>query len=204
MRAGAEVARHLHRQHPLRRQGREQARQQPVVIVEPVQCRIRKDEAGRPLRPPCREIGVPPLDPGVLGSRLGKHFGGAVDADDSRRRPACGNQPRHIAGTGAEVIHTRRRRQVDALQQVERRPQPRAGEFQVLGGIPRHLSLCLRVAGQAGSKADRPIRARQRCDLIPVRSRRSPSCQPIRLRRANAAAVHGSNAAHGTNGLRLP
>ncbi len=49
------------------------------------------------------------------------------------------------------------------------------------------------------------MRARQRCGLMPARSNQiAEPCQPIRLRRARAAPVHGSNAAQGTNGLRLP
>ena len=62
----------------------------------------------------------------------------------------------------------------------------------------------VRSLPHAGSKAESPCRARQRCGLMPARCSKSPHCQPIRLRRASAAPVHGSSAAHGTNGLRRP
>ena len=62
MRRRAEIARHLHRQHAARLEAVKQRDQQLVVVVEPVQRRVRIDHVGRPVRPPAREVGLLPFD----------------------------------------------------------------------------------------------------------------------------------------------
>ena len=209
MRRRAEIARHLHRQNA--------ARLEPVEQMRPAApdgCRASAAPHSNRSRRPAGSAASSARSacchsmPGFSAAALA-----SISADESTPTTCASGQreaisSRDVAGPGPEIVNDFGRLDIDPLQQVERRPQPRPGEFQVLGGIPSHgYGSPERV--QAGSKAagsniDWPVRNRHRCGLIPARSSRSPNCQPIRLRRASAAAVHGSSPAHGTNGLRLP
>ncbi len=136
-----EIPRHLHRQHALGRELRQQAREQRRVILDPLQGRGRIDQCRRLRRLPALDIAAAPGHPRRPGRRrLGQHLRRFVEPDHLVLWPALGDRAGMDAGAAAEVPDRPGRQLAHLRQEIEARPQPLVREFQVLSRVPGHAA----------------------------------------------------------------
>ena len=101
---------HLDRERTSRCKRLEQAREQRLVSVHPLEGRVRVDEAGRGGWGPGADVRFEPLDSRptvsvsiVRGARTLQHVGRVVDALHPRSRPALRDEARNLARPASEV-----------------------------------------------------------------------------------------------------
>jgi hypothetical protein len=136
MRREIVVARHLHREDAVRRDQIEKARHQALVIADPLQRGIGKHKVVGLGWRPGSDVGRDEIDAGMIAPRRVEHVGRGIEPGDRRLGPALAQQPGAVARAATEIDDPPRCREIEACEEVERRPRPLVGEAQVLRRIP--------------------------------------------------------------------
>ncbi len=139
------LARHLHRQHALRREHRRKPSHQAGVIGQPVQHRIGKDQRGWPGGLPLGDVRrqTPLVGAGRL--RNAQHRRRRIDAQDLA--PGKARRERRPGGAVAatKIDHVTRRQRADLRQQIERGRQPQPAKAGIGRRVPVAQSQPLRL-----------------------------------------------------------
>jgi len=133
-----EVAGHLDGEDAAAGDHRRQPREQSIVPVEPLERGVGKEQADGCPGLPRPEVGELPVDVGGGPAGAPEHRLRRVDARDGGGGPALAQRARDVAGPAAEIGDVLDPLERDALDQVERGPQPMVAVGEVPGGIPGH------------------------------------------------------------------
>ena len=134
-------------EHAAARDAFHESREQPRVVVEPMQGGVAEyeiDARGRCGGGPRSKIGRSPFDIRAARARLARlreHVRRIVDAGEMRVRPTFRENPRDVAGAAAEIHDVSRRGKIDARHEIERRTQAFARVLEILAGFPTHFRL---------------------------------------------------------------
>ena len=168
-----QVVGHLHGQHAARRQRRQQARQQPLVVAHPLQRGIGIGQVHRLGRRPFGDVALLEAQLRQALAGRGQHGLRAVGADDARHWEARDQQLGGIARAAAQVDHVPRRVQRHARQQLGRR----AGAFVLEAGVQRGVPVAHRASSAKRSTWPSAWRAK-RCRSAPCTGASSGQGQP--------------------------
>jgi hypothetical protein len=130
------IVRHLHRQHAARRQRLQHAPQHCLVIRQPLERGIGKQQIGALRRSPAGQIR---LDEGAFGqplARLPQHVRRGIKPYRLGVRVAGDEQLGGIAGSAAQIDDPLCPRERDLRDQIARRPRALILELEILRGAP--------------------------------------------------------------------